>query len=171
MEGKKQTGLTLVELLIAVSIAAILLGVGAPQLSGLMANARADNEIDTLYQDLISTRYLAMAYQNNITVCPLDEKGSCVNQWQDGYTVFVDDGGDGVLGEDDEILQQRSAIHPQDALKVSHSQIRFSPDGFTMNTGTFIYCPLTANSDNSRKLSIYRTGRVRYHDNGSHSCS
>ncbi|WP_298442525.1 GspH/FimT family pseudopilin [uncultured Ferrimonas sp.] len=158
-----QCGRTLIELLIAIAIATILLGIGRPVIDYLLAHSRASTHISQLYQDLNYARQLAVSYQNTITVCPINDDNRCSNQWQHGYSVFIDTQPKGRWNEGDEILQQRAAIAPQDFITASRTQVRFSSDGFTYFTGSIRYCPLQRNSELRQQVTISATGGIRYH--------
>lgn len=155
------TGFSLVELIITLLIAAILLGVGVPSLADSYRHFRADSNIQKIQQHLLFARSHAISYGARITVCPLDNN-LCINQWQQGLTVFIDNGEYGKFEADDKILFQLEAFHHEDTVSYSRSAIRFLPTGLASGTnGTLRYCPGSADSPYSRAVIISNAGRIR----------
>lgn len=73
-------GFTVIELLIAVLIAAILATLAAPLYTGLMARQRLKAVASELYADLSKTRSFAIARNANVTLSP--KTGNWQNGWQ-----------------------------------------------------------------------------------------
>ncbi|MBY5981567.1 GspH/FimT family pseudopilin [Ferrimonas balearica] len=161
---RRNRGLTLVELMVALVIAAILLGIGVPALTDLSNRSRAQDAVATWYTDLNYARQMAAAYQTSVTVCHLDAENACDGQWNLGYAIFIDTDADNALDAGEERLQQRQGINSQDHVKIGSSlaQVRFSADGFSAHSGSMIYCPASPTSPYSLKLSISNTGQIRY---------
>ncbi|WP_169307091.1 GspH/FimT family pseudopilin [Ferrimonas sediminicola] len=163
MHGRLRPGLTLVEMMITLAIAAILLLWGAPSMRALFADARAEAKIHSLYHDLVQARYLALSYQATVTLCPLSTSNQCDGQWHQGYVVFVDDEPLQSLGGGDLAMFRGDAISSGDYLKYSArvNAIRFAPDGFTGQNGSFYYCSDQDQSSYPLKVVISRTGRAK----------
>jgi type IV fimbrial biogenesis protein FimT len=101
--GKKQQGLTLIELMVTLAVAIILVTVGMPLFSGIVANNRATAQTN----DLVSALKLARseAVKRSATV---SARRAGAN-WTDGWLVFVDDNGDGVDDTGEVILRNWEA--------------------------------------------------------------
>ena len=82
-------GLSLIELLIALVIAAILMTIGAPSLNSLLDRFRAENAASQWQTDLVYARQVAVAYQTNVTLCPRSSDAGCDGDWAAGYTCLL----------------------------------------------------------------------------------
>ncbi len=96
-----QAGFTLVELMVTVSIAAILLTIGVPSMVDLIRDARLASQSDLLASTLNLARTEAIKQRTNIKVCPSatpssDTSTACdagAGAWATGWIVI----GTGVL--------------------------------------------------------------------------
>lgn len=172
LPGRCEQGVTLVELMIALAVATILLLWGAPSMRTLFAKTRAEATIHTLYHDLTQARHLALNYQAMVTLCPLSSSNQCDGNWGGGYQVFIDDIPLQTLGSGDLTMFSRHAINSNDHLKYSATinAIRFDPEGFTGQNGSFYYCSDQQLVSHPVKVVISRTGRVKLeeHDGSTH---
>ena len=93
-----QRGLTLVELMVTLAAAIILLAVGMPLFSGIVANNRAVAQSNDLLSAFKLARSEAVKRADNITICSIDNPSAAVPacgdaaDWSNGWTVFFDDG-------------------------------------------------------------------------------
>lgn len=160
-------GLTLIELLVTLAVAAILIALGAPAMTSILERFRAQDAVSQWQGDLVYARQVAAAYQTSVTVCPMGGTTSCDGEWTSGYTAFIDENGNGTLDAEDESLHQRGAINDQDHINPNApEQIRFSEDGFSKDSGALIYCPGQTDSPLSLGLSVSSTGQTRQLGNG-----
>ena len=163
----RDDGLTLVELLATLAVAAILITVGAPAMTSILERFRAQDAVSQWQGDLVYARQVAAAYQTSVTVCPMGGTTSCDGGWAGGYTAFIDVNGNGTLDAEDESLHQREAINDQDHINpTAPQQIRFTEEGFSEDAGTLIYCPGETDSALSMGLSVSSTGQTRQLGNG-----
>lgn len=65
-----QRGVTLVELLVTVSIAAILVVIAVPSMSGLIADSRLSSQSDLLVAALNTARMEAVKQRTDVKLCP-----------------------------------------------------------------------------------------------------
>ena len=100
-------GFSLPELLTVVAIAAILLGVGLPDLGGLLRARQLRTATDDLFGAIGLARAQAIARNERIVLLPRDAGGT---DWTRGWTVFADRDGDGVPGAADDILSVHEAL-------------------------------------------------------------
>ncbi|WP_298442546.1 GspH/FimT family protein [uncultured Ferrimonas sp.] len=157
---KRNQGMTLVELMITLIIAAVLIAIAVPSLHTLTMSSRSRSATDGLYQDLMMARQLAATYQNSVTVCHLSSN-SCDGDWSKGYTVFIDADGSNSFTLGDETVQTRRPLNDADKLIYAANQVRFNGDGSSINNGDFVYCPNDANSEYSRSIRLSSSGMLR----------
>ncbi|MEO0443493.1 MAG: GspH/FimT family pseudopilin [Pseudomonadota bacterium] len=93
----KHSGLTLIELLVALVILSILIATGVPGMQTLLANIAIRSNTEKLVGSFAYARGEAVARVNNVSVR--------TNNWADGWTVFLDQNGSCTIDIDDEILR------------------------------------------------------------------
>lgn len=163
----QDNGLTLIELLVTLAVAAVLITVGAPALKSLLEQFRAQDAVSQWHGDLVYARQVAAAYQTSVTVCPLGGTASCDGDWSTGYTAFIDVNGNGALEVADESLHQRGPIDRRDSVNPNAPQkFRFNDEGFSEDSGTLVYCPGRPDNALSRGLSVSSTGQTRRLEDG-----
>lgn len=158
-------GFSLIELIITLSIIAILVIVAHHNLSVFIVKTRVDNEITKLYRLILVARNFAINNQHNVTICPLSESFVCQESWQNPITVFVDHNHNNILdiNSDETIIRFKEEIHQGDALLYGkgRKKIIYQPTGNLsgLSNGTFRYCPLN-HHELVRGIIIARSGRV-----------
>lgn len=98
MEIKRQSGFTLYELMITITIIGIVLAVGIPNLSEFTQNSRLTSASNDLLSSFQLARSEAARAKTNITICAsnnsLDAAANCGGTFNDGWIIFVDTDGD-----------------------------------------------------------------------------
>lgn len=159
-----QCGTTLLELLVSISIMAIVSQISLSFLPNFLALNRANNQISLLHRHITYARLYAIENNSYVTLCAL-EANECINSnWHNQLSIFVDKDKSATLNNDDKIINIFEHTHNADTLEYPRNAITFRPDG-TLNgfqNGTFVYCP---NSEESAlegvALSVSQTGRIR----------
>lgn len=90
---RTQLGFTLVELFIAVAVAAVLLAVATPSFTRLMAKSGATQTSNDLLGDLATARTQAASRQQTVCLAPI------AGDWLKGWDVKADSNGDGTCNE------------------------------------------------------------------------
>ncbi|HXY97501.1 MAG TPA: GspH/FimT family pseudopilin [Steroidobacteraceae bacterium] len=92
-----QTGFTLTEVLVVVTIVAILLGVGVPSYKYITNSYRLSAEMNSLVGDLMYARAEAIKEGQPVAVCVSSDGLTCSGafSWQNGWIVFPDPNGAG----------------------------------------------------------------------------
>ena len=84
-------GFTLIELMITVSVLAILLGIAAPSFRDTLLNVRMTALANDLMTDLATARSEAAKRGVRVVLCTSSNGTSCTNtSWQSGWIVFAD---------------------------------------------------------------------------------
>ena len=88
----RQHGLTLIELLIVLSIAAILAMIGMPALGSILAHAHQRSAEGALHASLLHARETAIVRHMQVIVCPSPDQHTCGawDDWQDGWLIAAD---------------------------------------------------------------------------------
>ena len=92
---KRQTGFTLLELMVVVGIAALLLGLGIPALGDFIRNSRLTSAANDLLVDLNLARNEAVKRRRPVTVCATSTPEAATPNCDGGrgWVVFEDDNG------------------------------------------------------------------------------
>lgn len=87
---KRQGGFNLTELMVVVSIVAILLGIGVPSYRYVTNSYRMSSEINGLLGDMMYARSEAIKEGQNVTICVSADGATCSGNstWQTGWLVF-----------------------------------------------------------------------------------
>jgi len=158
-------GFTLIELMVSVSIVAILTAIAAPSFSDFIVEMRVDNEISRLQRLLLTARNHAITMQSPVTLCPLNEQNQCTSQWQDEIGVFIDSNDNKIYepASNEVLIAMKDFAFEGDRLQygLRRNRIKFAPTGRTTgwgSNGTLKYCPRNHN-DHSRAIVISTSGR------------
>ncbi|WP_228893420.1 GspH/FimT family protein [Pseudoduganella aquatica] len=88
--SRATAGLTLIELLVALALAAILAGAAAPSLQSLLQKQLLRAALNDVQGAIALTRSLAIARGGVVLMAPHDASGDA---WERGWTVFADRNG------------------------------------------------------------------------------
>jgi type IV fimbrial biogenesis protein FimT len=177
----RQSGLTMVELMVVISIAAILLGLGAPSLSALVNKTRLNSAASLLANDLNLARSEAVKRNARMLVCPPNGTGTdCQTvspSWTAGWLVCIDANSDGACDTSTAAapnpLMLRPALESNLTLTAldtastpaAVTQVRFNPNG-RQGAGT-LFVNITMGGTWSgalpKTVSISNTGNVSIH--------
>lgn len=158
----QRNGFTLIELMVAIAIVAILSTVALPSMSTFLVQMRVDNEISELQRLLLTARNTAINTGKNTTVCPLSGS-ACTNNWGNEISVFTNS--DNTLATNnsyvapDELVKVKASIKTGDKLQYTQNSVIYTPEGRLLNTSAnFRFCPKDK-ADLSRGISISASGR------------
>jgi type IV fimbrial biogenesis protein FimT len=167
-------GFTLVELMVTLTISAILLGIAVPSFKSYITRNAIENLQSRFAAAITAARSEAASRNTVITVCSSNNGTSCVaNQWKAGWIVFVDSNANAVVDPvsgtipADEILQafQSANNYPikfQNEANQVISSLSFTSQGFVRNDirAYATFCSPTSESIFTHGLTIERSGRV-----------
>ena len=155
-------GFTLIELMVAIAVVAILTAIALPSMNNFLVKMRVDNEISEMQRLLLTARNIAINTGRNTTVCPLSG-GACSNNWQDEISVFTNGvntlATNNTFAAPDELVKVKDAIQTGDQLLYALNSIIYTPDGRLLTaSANFSYCPQN-DSDSARGIDISLSGR------------
>lgn len=164
---RAQHGVSLIEVLIVLTIAAILLGVGVPNLQAYIATNRLVSSTQEFYTALQFARSEALRRGAQVTIRHTGTAGS--RDWSSGWEMFVDENRNGVRDGSEEQLRVGGAVAAPLTIFASANFatfIAFDGSGrLTTNGGTFVVCHgpnlVDGNQPRSRAVLVNGAGRVR----------
>jgi len=163
---RREGGLTLIEILIALTVISILLTVAVPALQNFITRNRMSSEVNAFVASLHLARSEAVKRLHNVKLCPTTDFATCSGDtnWEPGWMVFLDTNDDGEVDTDsDVVLQQNPALPSRFRIVGDRGRLEteFQPTGQAGGSNnTFQFCD-TGEVANTRKVYLSTTGRVR----------
>ncbi len=160
-------GFTLIDLLIALSISAIVFGFGIPSFEDLIKKNQTHSTINHLARLLNYARTLSVSTTEIVTICP-QQDDYCGKDWNNGFLIFVDKNNNGKREESEKIDRAESLTSSSGSGKLkwaafgSKYYLKYRPSGsaFQQN-GSFTYCPKNNDPHYAHQLIINHAGRIR----------
>jgi type IV fimbrial biogenesis protein FimT len=159
----------MVELLVTLTIAAILLAIGAPSMRDFILSNRVGGAGNQLMASMSLARSEAIKRGRTVTLCKSANGTSCTTSggWEQGWIVFADGNTQGTLDGSGatadvalRVVQTFSGLTISGGANfpnwLSYTSTGAS-DGASLNNGTFSVC----SSPSGRDVIINDTGRVR----------
>jgi type IV fimbrial biogenesis protein FimT/type IV fimbrial biogenesis protein FimU len=162
--SRHKRGFTLVEVIVAIAVVAIISAIALPNMSNFLVKMRVDNEISEIQRLLLTARNMAINTGKYTTVCPLDASGDCsADMWLDEISVFTNDANTLTNGNafaaNDELIKVKDTIKSGDKLQYSQKSVIYTPAGRLITTSaSFNYCP-KGEADSSRGIDVSISGR------------
>lgn len=133
---QRQTGVTIIELMIVVAIAAILATIAAPSFSDLINRTRQTSTMTQLTADLNRARSEAIKRNRRVLVCVRNSAGTDCGtgtNWQNGWLVCYDENQDGACdtttAANPNPIVVHQAVNARLTLTGSAASIYFNPSG------------------------------------------
>lgn len=159
-------GLSLFELLLAISIIAILTSLALPYCTDLQARIESKRLVNAIENALAQSRHHAFAHHQQIVICSSTDGSSCSEQqWSKGFIIFNNKMQNSKRDANEKILQSVELNLKHGTLEWkgfgSNNSITFQSDtGLPRGSnGSFFYCSEHTNS--SRKIILSYMGHHR----------
>lgn len=169
MSRQRQLGLTLIELMITLSIIAILVALAGPPYRQFIQNQRLSAASSELQRALWLARAEAMTRARRVTACRSANGADCsatAGTWTQGWMVFVDTDGDGTRDTDEPILlvqQPLTGISSANGSTNLASYVSYTGTGYAAllngspQSGSIVFCDNRGESS-ARSVIITATG-------------
>ncbi len=163
---RRSRGVTVVELLVAIAVLGILLGVAIPNLTQFMASNRLTSQINEFVSDISRARSEAGSRGTTVSICIAASATACATSgsaWEAGRIIFVDSNADGVIDNGETIIKYVPALEGNTNLVsasfASTRSITFRPFGglTTATGGSFTLC--APGYTTGRQIVVAATGR------------
>jgi type IV fimbrial biogenesis protein FimT len=159
---RAQRGYSIIEIVTAVAVLALLLGFAIPSFEQFMMNFRTTSQTNDLLADFAVARYEATKLGRNVTVAANG------GDWNTGWQVNSDLNGNGTIAAE-EILRQRGdlvdgfAVAASDSGGTAITQIVFGPTGAMTAPAAvaeFAICRPDNDTAKARGVRVQQTGRA-----------
>tara|TARA_R110001592_G_scaffold215025_2_gene468339 strand:+ start:120542 stop:121120 length:579 start_codon:yes stop_codon:yes gene_type:complete len=147
----KDGGFTLVEMMVALLVLAVLIVISAPGFSDLIKDNRMLSHVYAMRAALNGARSEALSQRNFVTLCRSTDGASCstvAGDWNTGFIAFLDDDANGTVSDPNEQIFISKVID-EDSLSVTYSggynsggAVQFDSRGYAARSsqGTFKIC-------------------------------
>jgi type IV fimbrial biogenesis protein FimT len=156
-------GATLAELLVAVAIAALVLGLGVPAMRNLVLDARMTAAVNALVHAVHFARQEAQRDLRDVVVCRSTDGHDCASpgDWSSGWIVFVNRDGDDPPAVDvaEPVLHATGAVGPA-RVRSNRRAYVLRPYALRATNGTVVFCD-ERGAAQARAVIVSYTGRPR----------
>lgn len=160
----RQSGFTMLELLVVLAIVGIMAALAAPSFSGFFANSRIGSATNDLIADLMQARSQAATSGHHALVCPSTNGTACsatVADWAKGRIIFIDKDGSNTFNTGDTLIKYVSRLPANLTVTMAgfpNTYVAFNAYGgmFPLGTGSFTLCVKGASQD--RQVSVDYSG-------------
>lgn len=175
----RESGFSLIELMVTVAIVVILAVLAMPSFQTLLLGRQIEAAADTLASDFRFARSEAVKRTNRVTICTSSNGTSCTGAgglWIEGWIVFVDEDGDGAVDADDVVVRVQDAmtgiLSIAAADGTSRSHFVFQSSGWSQSASqTFLVKPIGSSGVAARLLCISNKGRPGIRAKGETTCA
>ena len=159
-------GVTLLELLIALAICALLFGMAVPGLGTTIRKNEGEAVVNEVQRLMAYARSEAITQGRNVTLCRSNNGTSCGGEWEQGVLMFADLNADGVFNGADQLLRQSTFTPGTGTLRLhsypNRQYVQFVAEGFTRGqSGNFTWCPADHNAQLAQQVIFIQSGRAR----------
>lgn len=168
----KQSGTTLLELMIVLAVSAILLTIGIPSFISIAASSRLTRATNSMVASLHLARSEAIKRNSRTVLCPSASGTACAASggWHQGWLVFHDINNNAALDAGEAVILSQSGM--PDGFRFTgdgafSKYISYSPTGAAKYVsgawqfGALTLCNTSGALDMARKIIISNTGRPR----------
>lgn len=168
---RREDGFTLIELMIAIGLMALLLSMAVPAMNMFVSNARQTGAVNDFVSSMHIARSTAITTNARVTICPSASGGNCeAVSWDEGWIVFGDLDSDQNVDGDESIIAASAGIDGLSIVSGEFAQyLMYRPNGRVMNasvnsnSGQFTVCDRRG-SDHAKVLIVDLSGRPRLSD-------
>ena len=181
MDRSRRAGFTLIELMVTLSMAAILMAIAIPNIRNFLRNNRLTSGVNDLLHSIQVARTEAIKrQQGNVVVCGTTDPAAgtaaltCTYNTFRGWFVFQDTNGNWQRDAGEPVIETHTLIDASVTVKPDANSdiVSFGPSGFAnpagarVPTATLVMCDVrgvqaVGNSSTARALFITATGRAR----------
>lgn len=163
MKKQLQRGFTIIELMIAVALIAVMVVIGVPAFTSTINSNEVVANSNSFLSALKLARTEATKRRQNIIVCASANQSDCAsNNWSDGWIVFEDADNDAIFDAGETIIDTydlpagftitRAAAGPD--------QIQFAATGLSNSSLAQTFTVCKANTASGRVFTVDRSGLV-----------
>ena len=165
---RRDGGFTLIELMIAIALVALLLATAVPALDDFTNDARQTGAINDFISAIHLARNTAITTNSRVTMCASASGTGCeITGWDNGWIVFGDLNSNGAVDVGETIVSASAAV---EGLSIQSGEfpaaLMYRPNGRAMtaaltgNSGEFAVCDFRGD-DHAKVILVEISGRPR----------
>lgn len=164
---RRSRGHTLVELVVALAIVAVLATIALPAFGKLIGRTRVQVARSDLEYSLNQARIAAVSRGLHVIACPSNDFGDCTptTSWHAGWLLFADLDHDGRHDATEPVIATNQARDAGVGILATVGRLRidYRPDGSAPGTNvTLTVCDRAAGAADASTIVVSPTGRVRH---------
>lgn len=156
-----QQGVTLLEILIALAVIAIVLTVISPNVQTIVTKSKTSSTINELSSVIQHARFIAVDQNITTRVCPTNNFSSCTTNWNHAKMVFIDANGNGSRDTSEPLITTAQKVSTSATMTGPNSALSFQDSGAVSMSTSIKICPNNNDVNMARSININAQGRVR----------
>jgi type IV fimbrial biogenesis protein FimT len=159
----RNSGFTLIEMMVTVVLLAVLIAAVAPSFRGVILDNRAATQANALVSSLMLARSEAIKRNARVVICQSDSGATCDDSdWTTGWILWADTNADTVI-DTGEIVQTQDKLASRFTLtpEPAGPSVTYLPDGSLLAAGSFELLSPDGDADYGRCIDVDLTGRPR----------
>ncbi len=163
MRRHDHSGFTVIEMMITLSIFAIILTLAVPAFGRFIAQQRTTATANHLVANLQFARSEAINRSSPVTACPSSDGQSCTggNRWESGWIIYLDPDKAEQPADPDAVLRVVQAMPEHFMHSAGRKRVRFKGSGMAYGSNLTIRVCVPGNPDAARAVIVSNPGRVR----------
>ncbi len=158
-------GVTLLELMLAITILGVLAAMAFPSLNALVRDTSVSLERDRMWASINLARSRALSTGKRVVLCPSRDGQHCLatTEWQAGWIMFSDTNEDRNRQTDEPLIRAESSLAEGIIVKTTSGRKRLTlrPSGMAYGSNvTMTFCDTTGTAS-PHALVLSNTGRAR----------
>lgn len=177
-----QVGYSLLELLVVLTVGAILLSIAVPSMTGMLNTQRSTSLANSFLSSLNLARIEAIKRNARAVLCKSADGLSCAGSggWEQGWILFHDANNNAALDHGEQVIEQQGAV--SQGLRLTGNTpvadyVSYSASGSAklisgaFQAGTFTLCLVPVSGADVRQIVLSSTGRARFRRGSASDCS
>jgi len=160
----RAAGFSLLELMVTLSVAGIVLGLGAPALNGMLLDSQRTVAVNSFVHSIYLARVTAANQGRTVSICRSVDGETCSNgtaNWQQGWIVFVNsDRDDPPVRDADEPILLVQEPWRGGTVTSNRRSYSFRPYQHAVINGSLVFCDRRGPTQ-ARAIIINIAGRPR----------
>ncbi|CAI4153348.1 Type IV fimbrial biogenesis protein FimT [Alteromonas macleodii] len=156
----RQQGLTLLEMLVAVAILAIILTTVAPGIQNIVIKNRITSDLNNLSAVVQRARFSAVDEQTNVVLCPTQNYTACTSSWRNAKMVFIDANGNGGRDNNEVLIVASDPLSNANTISGITGSLIFDEQGGIDRAATITLCPNNNDTNYASALLLSLYGRI-----------
>lgn len=166
-------GFTLVELLVAIAVLAVFLGIAIPSYNEMILGSKLRAYANELVAGAVLARSEAIKRNSVVRMCVSADGASCIaGGWEQGWLVFHDANDNGTIDVSETVLLRQKAATSGFKINGAVASVSFQRTGVGSTAVTLTVCRATPSvGGQERVVNITATGRASVSKTNAVSCS